>query len=127
MISHYHASTMITKLAPNEIFVFGSNLAGRHGKGAALQALQNFGAVYGVGEGLMGRSYAFPTLDYTLKRRSMDELVLSRGALYRCCLKHSDWCFLLTKVGCGLAGYPEELMRLLFENHPANLVLPEGW
>lgn len=52
----------ITKLAPDEIFVFGSNLAGRHGGGAALTAMQHFGAEWGKGEGIQGQSYAIPTM-----------------------------------------------------------------
>ena len=118
---------MITKLAPNEIFVFGSNLAGRHGAGAAKQAHDDFGAEYGVGEGLTGRCYAFPTLDQRLKKLSWWLLAESRDLLYRCCETYPDKRFLLTKVGCGLAGYPEAMMRGLFTDPPANLILPEDW
>ena len=118
---------MITELKPNEIFVFGSNLAGRHGAGAARQAREQFGAPMGVGEGLTGRSYAFPTLDENLNRRSMKDLRESRARLYFTCEENPELTFLLTKVGCGLAGYPEADMRALFVNAPANLILPEDW
>ena len=118
---------MITKLEPNEIFVFGSNLAGRHGAGAAKQAHDFFGAEYGVGEGLTGQCYAFPTLDGQLRRLPIAALEDSRDRLYRCCNANPDKRFLLTKVGCGMAGYPEDTMRGLFTDPPANLILPEDW
>jgi hypothetical protein len=118
---------MITKLQPNEVFVFGSNLAGRHGAGAARQAKLSFGAVWGVGEGLTGQSYAFPTLGPSLGGLPMEALKVSRDLLYECCLANPDKRFLLTKVGCGLAGYREERMRALFACPPENLILPEDW
>ena len=103
---------MITKLAPNEIFVFGSNTAGRHGRGAALQARQQFGAVYGIGEGLTGQCYAFPTLDGSanqLRPVNTHQLRESRNLLYKTCATNPDKRFLLTKVGCGLAGLRRRL------------------
>ncbi len=122
----------ITELEENEIFVFGSNLAGRHGAGAAKLALDKFGAIYGQGEGLQGRSYAFPTLDHKLKKFRKPEISLtfSIGALYGSCFKYPNLTFLLTKVGTGLAGYSEEYMKKLFKEidyRPDNLVFPEGW
>lgn len=120
-------SEYITKLEPNEIFVFGSNLAGRHGAGAALQARTQFGARWGHGEGITGRCYAFPTLDENLQRLPMERLEQARDKLYRACWKNPDHRFLLTKVGCGLAGYPEEQMRALFAQPEPNLILPEDW
>lgn len=118
---------MILSLAPNQIFVFGSNTRGAHGAGAALQAAKSFGAEYGVGEGLTGKAYAFPTLDDGLHKRSFSELEKSRNELYRCCLAHPEKQFLLTKVGTGLAGLSETFMRSMFDNPPANLILPEDW
>jgi hypothetical protein len=127
---------MITKLAPKEIFVYGSNTAGRSGAGAALQAVKMFGAVYGVGEGLTGQCYAFPTLDDYLRQFSWSEvrqdypmLVRARDRFYECARCRPDLIFLLTKVGCGLAGYPESYMKSLFmgPDRPANIVLPEDW
>ena len=122
----------ITELEENEIFVFGSNLAGRHGAGAAKLALDKFGAIYGKGEGLQGQSYAFPTLDHRLKKfpKPKISLNLSIGALYVTCFKYPNLIFLLTKVGTELAGYSEEYMKKLFKEigyPPDNLVFPEGW
>lgn len=118
---------MIEKLQPNEIFIFGSNLAGRHGAGAALQARLDFGAKTGVGEGITGQCYAFPTLDADLQRVSVADLCASRDRLFECCLANPDKQFLLTKVGCGLAGFKESTIRRLFLDPPSNLILPEDW
>lgn len=122
------ASDVITELKPNEIFVFGSNLAGRHGAGAARQAREQFGAVYGVGEGLTGQCYAFPTLGVKLGKRTRAGLETSRDTFYAVACSHPELTFLLTKVGCGLAGYPEEQMIRLFSTDcPENVVKPDGW
>ena len=132
---------MITSLGPNDIFVFGSNRAGRHGAGAARQAFCSFGAVMGVGEGLRGKSYAFPSLDENLNPVHLYDLVASRDLLYETARQHPGLTFLLTKVGCGLAGRDESEMRALFsrpEEHaegvivpykerPENIILPEDW
>lgn len=118
---------MITKLEPNEVFVFGSNTAGQHDGGAALQALEQFGAEYGVGEGMTGQCYAFPTLDERLSKVSSQSLEVSRNLLYACCKANAEKRFLLTKVGCGIAGFAEQGMRALFTNAPDNLMLPEEW
>lgn len=123
-------SEFITHLEPNEILVFGSNTAGRHGLGAALQARLQWGAELGVGEGFTGQCWAFPTLDGSngqLSQLPIEAMQASRDRLYDACTQHADKIFLLTKVGCGLAGYPEELMRGLFANPPANLILPLDW
>lgn len=120
----------IMQLEPNEVFVFGSNTGGRHGAGAALQARLQWGAKWGVGEGLTGQCYAFPTLDGTnagLEKLPIEAMSASRDRLYDTCNQHTDKIFLLTKVGCGLAGYPEETMRGLFVNPPVNLILPLDW
>lgn len=126
------ANGFIDTLDLNEVFVFGSNTAGRHGRGAALIAFQKFGAVQGKGEGLYGKSYALPTLDGNLKQRTYRELSGSVSRFLRYCDRHPELTFYLTKVGCGLAGYPEWFMRGLFveditSNFPANLILPQEW
>ena len=118
---------MITELAPNERFVFGSNTAGIHGAGAALQAHHQFGAEIGIGEGVTGQCYAFPSLDGHFGRRSRVELEASRDLLYATCRDNPELSFLLTKVGTGLGGYAEPYMRSLFADPPSNLILPEDW
>lgn len=117
----------ITSLKENEIFVFGSNEAGRHGKGAAKTAMK-WGAKYGQAEGLQGRTYAIPTvnasisnnlkvekIDYYVKR--FIEVVKSRPDLH----------FLVTEIGCGLAGMTHKQIAPLFKeaiNLP-NISLPK--
>lgn len=134
-MSQYTSMDQITNLQPNEIFVFGSNLAGRHGAGAARQAFEQFGAQMGVGEGLTGQCYAFPSLGKRLEKLTIFDLTRSRAKLFDVCMANPDKRFLLTKVGCGLAGYDEADMRALFRAvgmqtpfvRPENLILPEDW
>ena len=112
---------------PNQIFVFGSNLAGRHGKGAALEAKKFWGAQPGVGVGPTGNSYALPTKDQSLRPLPLDEINqhVREFILYAKENWHLE--FLVSKVGCGLAGYPEDYIAPMFKNAPDNCVLPEGW
>lgn len=118
---------MITELEPHEFFVFGSNLKGEHTGGAALQAAEKFGAEEGIGEGLTGRCYAFPTLERDLRQRGWRALEAARDRLYATARALPEKVFLLTKVGTGIAGYGEEAMKQLFTDAPANIVKPEGW
>lgn len=117
---------MITKLEKDQVFVFGSNLAGSHAGGAAAQAVE-WGAETGVGEGLTGQTYAFPTLTRGMKKVSRASLKKSVKKLYETCKENPDKEFLLTKVGCGIAGFSEDEIRPLFADAPGNLVLPEDW
>lgn len=89
----------ITSLGDNEIFVFGSNAQGMHGGGAAAAAMRQFGAVWGQGEGLQGQSYAIPTMG-TL---SETEAAVTRFVCFA--QAHPELRFLVTRVGCGIAGY----------------------
>ena len=113
----------------NEVFVFGSNLAGRHGKGAAKFARECYGAVYGVGEGRTGNAYALPTKDGQLRTLPLESIAASlvRFAHYARC--HPSELFLLTPIGCGLAGYTREEIRPLVEaaNMPGNVALAAEW
>ena len=118
---------MITHLQPNEIFVFGSNQRGAHAGGAARLAKEKFGAQEGVGEGLTGQSYAFPTLTANFEKVSRASLEASRDRLFATARRHPDQTFLLTKVGCGIAGFTEDEIRPLFKNAPANIMPPEDW
>ncbi|TCU34133.1 hypothetical protein EV129_113117 [Rhizobium azibense] len=114
----------------NEIFVFGSNEAGRHGKGAALYARRHHGAIYGQGEGLQGNSYAIPTKDANLRTLSLDAIANHIVTFLEFALEHPDMTFLITPVGCGLAGYRREQIKPLFEGHgtlPRNCRYAETW
>lgn len=99
----------ITTLAPGEIFVFGSNLAGLHGGGAARTALKRFGAVWGQGVGLQGQSYAIPTMQGGPEtiRPYVDEFI----AFAR---QHPHLTFLVTEIGCGIAGFTPGQIAPLF-------------
>lgn len=109
------------------IFVFGSNLAGRHGKGAALYALEHKGAIYGRGVGPQGNSYAIPTKGYRLQTLPLESIkgYVIQFIVYA--LVHSTEEFEVTRIGCGLAGYKDEQIAPMFKNAPPNCHLPEGW
>lgn len=109
------------------IFVFGSNLAGRHGKGAALTARRDYLAEYGVGQGRTGNSYAIPTKGYSMEVLPLSaiECYVSRFIDYA--KQHPELTFNVTRVGCGLAGYKDEQIAPFFADAPENCVLPEGW
>lgn len=106
----------ITELAPDEIFVFGSNLAGRHGGGAARIALNKFGAEWGVGTGLTGRSYAIPTM-----HGGVAEIKPYVDGFIDYAREHPELRFLLTRIGCGIAGFTDAEIAPLFR---AALPLP---
>lgn len=117
------SSNRITRLAPNEVFVFGSNLQGAHGGGAARMAYEHFGAVWGKGVGLCGQTYAIPTMQggvETIKPYVDDFLQFAS--------MHGELDFLVTEIGCGIAGFtPQEIAPLFFkaiENDIRNVYLP---
>jgi hypothetical protein len=111
----------------NEIFVFGSNLAGRHGAGAAKIAVQKFGAVYGTGIGLSGLSYAIPTKDQNIRRLPLSEIKLYIDEFIRLS-NHPILIgnFFVTRVGCGLAGYTDSEIAPLFKG-AKNCSFAEEW
>lgn len=111
----------------SRIFVFGSNLAGRHGKGAALTARDQHGAVYGVGRGPTGRSYAIPTKDERLNILSLSEISIYVQEFIAYAYAHPELTFEVTKVGCGLAGYTQMDIAPLFRDCPSNCRLPKYW
>ena len=117
----------ITKLAKNEIFVFGSNLAGVHGGGAALQAKNKFGAVLGIGEGLTGQCYALPTKDKNIETLSLNEIHNSIEVLLIFVKNNRDKMFKITAIGCGLAGYEAKDIAPMFESFICldNISLPQ--
>lgn len=115
------ASDRIAELGENEIFVFGSNIQGMHGGGAAWYAHKQFGAEWGVGEGLTGRTYALPTMEGEASmQRAVDNFV-------RCAKAHPELTFLVTAVGCGIAGYTPQQVAPMFKEATAleNVYLPQ--
>ncbi len=114
----------IDHLEKNEIFVFGSNLAGHHKGGAAWAALHKFGAVWGVGVGLQGQSYAIPTMQGGVEtiRPYVDQFI-------EFAKMHPELVFLVTRIGCGIAGFRESEIAPLFKQakEVGNIVLPRGF
>jgi RNA polymerase sigma factor (sigma-70 family) len=114
----------ITELQPNEIFVFGSNLKGLHGGGAAYIAYRKFGAIIGQGVGLQGQSYAIPTMQGGVEtiRPYVDEFI-------RFARQHPELTFLVTRIGCGIAGFTDDEIAPLFRaaHGMENIVLPPNW
>lgn len=109
------------------IFVFGSNLAGRHGKGAALYARRYRGAVYGQGEGLQGNSYAIPTKDAQLRKLPLPVVACAVERFVAFARLRPDLQFQLTPIGCGLAGFTRQQIEPLFAAIPANVIPPPEW
>lgn len=109
------------------VFVFGSNLAGRHGKGAALFARQYHGAIYGQGLGRQGDSYAIPTKDRTIRSLPLAEIKKYVEVFLDYARAHPKTQFFVTRIGCGLAGYRDDQIGPMFVNAPSNCILPTGW
>lgn len=110
-----------------EVFVFGSNLAGRHGRGAALYALKHYGAIYGQGEGLQGNSYAIPTKDGQLMTLALPTIKMFVNSFITFAKEHPNLDFLITPIGCGLAGYKSEDIAPMFKEAMtiSNICLPK--
>ncbi len=111
----------IIALKPNEIFVFGSNLQGYHAGGAAYTARVLFGAKYGNGDGIQGQSYAIPTMQGGVEtiKPYVDKFIDFAG-------NHPDLDFLVTRIGCGIAGFTPQDIAPLFKEamHMHNVWLP---
>jgi hypothetical protein len=106
------------------ILVFGSNLAGRHGKGAALEAVGFHGAKRGVGFGHDGQSFAIPTKDENLKRLPLAKINGYVRLFLEYANHHPELTFRLTPIGCGLAGYAPEQIAPMFDSAPVNVIMP---
>jgi hypothetical protein len=106
------------------VFVFGSNLAGRHGKGAALHARQHHGAIYGQGCGRQGYSYAIPTKDAGLRTLPLDVIREHVTQFIAYAVANPNTRFKLTAIGCGLAGYRPEDIAPMFVEAPGNVERP---
>ena len=107
-----------------DIFVFGSNLAGRHGKGAALIALREHGAKYGTGWGHVGNSFAIPTKDEKIKTLPLEKIKFYIEQFIGYAKSNPHLQFQLTAIGCGLAGYKPEQIAPMFKDAPNNVMKP---
>ena len=114
----------ITELEPNEIFVFGSNLEGMHGGGAAYYAFQHFGALMGCGVGLRGQSYAIPTM-----QGGVDTIQPYVDEFIAFAQEHPELFFYVTRIGCGIAGFKDKEIAPLFAAALSleNVCLPESF
>jgi len=112
----------ITRLVGNEIFVFGSNLAGFHGGGAARFAYTRFGAVWGQGVGLQGQCYAIPTM-----HGGVEAIKPYVNQFIEFAFAHREYTFLVTKIGCGIAAFTEYEIAPLFAKaiDLENVILPK--
>lgn len=124
MIQNRITPECITALAENEIFVFGSNLVGHHAGGAAIIARKKFGAINGQGVGLQGRSYAIPTMQGGVEtiRPYVEDFI-------RFAKDHKEHVFLVTRIGCGIAGFTDAEIAPLFKDALSedNVALPQSF
>lgn len=133
---HFHADGSLPA-NQNTVFVFGSNLAGRHGKGAALVAKERFGATPGVGRGRMGQSYGIPTKGDgpvspvtgkpALVTRSLADIAKEVNAFIAYAKHNPDEKFFVTRIGCNLAGYSDGEIAPMFADAPANCSFALEW
>jgi hypothetical protein len=131
---HYHTDGQVPR---SSIFVFGSNLSGAHGAGAAKLAYERYGAEIGVEEGLMDCSYAIPTIDYLVtgarvqKQLSLREISESVDVFKRCAMMENKPInplrFFVTRIGCGLARYHDRDIAPMFRNSPTNCSFASQW
>ncbi len=124
MYSREYTPERIKELKPNEIFVFGSNLAGSHGGGAARLAYNHFGAIWGQGVGLQGQSYGIPTM-----HGGVDAIKPYVDEFVEFAKQHIEYKFLVTRIGCGIAAFTPDEIAPLFKDaiEVENVILPEDF
>ena len=128
-INKNRITRFVNYLEENEIFVFGSNLSGRHGKGAAKQALK-WGAKYGVGNGIQGKTYGIPTVNSKITNRlSINKISKFVDEFINFARDNSQLNFLVTEIGCGLAGWSIKDIAPLFKDaiEVENISLPKSF
>ena len=120
----HNTPNAIASLKPDEVFVFGSNLQGYHGGGAARVAVEKFGAIWGQGIGLQGQSYAIPTM-----QGGLDTIMPYVDQFIVFAMEHEELFFYVTRIGCGIAGFKDEEMAMLFKDalDLDNVCLPESF
>jgi len=123
---HYHKDGSAPPA--NQIFCFGSNLSGIHGAGAARAARELYGARWGEAEGIMGMSYAIPTVQKQIAGAlSLDEIRSAIDRFLSFATAHPATSFFVTRIGCGLAGHKDADIAPMFANAPVNCSLPDTW
>lgn len=111
----------VSRLEPHEVFVFGSNAEGHHGAGAARVAHDSFGAVWGEGRGHHGQTYAIDTMS------GLERIADEARTFLEYAREHPELTFLLTPVGCGIAGYTPAQIAPLFRGAPDNVAMPQSF
>lgn len=124
MYNRKYTPNKIANLEDNEIFVFGSNLDGLHGGGAARIAYQKFGAQWGKGVGIQGNSYGIPTM-----HGGVDVIKPYVDDFIEYASQHKEYTFLVTRIGCGIAGFKANEIAPLFANaiNLENVLLPKDF
>ena len=127
MSYHYHDENIIKSLPEDTVFVFGSNMAGQHTGGAALTALQHFGAVTGVGRGWSGQSFAIPTMNEHLQQMPLSQIqhYIDDFKIYT--KNHPKMTYFITSIGCGIAGYKTEEIAPMFKGISHNVIFPRSF
>lgn len=111
----------------NELFVFGSNLSGIHGAGAARAAFEKFDAEWGVGFGKTGRTFAIPTKDWVIDSLTLDEIRVFVRQFVKYTHDNLQNRYFVTRVGCGLAGWKDSDIAPMFKGCSTNCSFPEEW
>ena len=124
-LSNKYTPELITSLEPNQIIIFGSNVSGIHGAGLAKYCKNNFGAVQGQALGITGQCYAIPTKDTRIRTLPLQDIQYYVNIFIAYAYQHRELEFLVTKIGCGLAGYTIEDIAPMFKRVTTNLILPE--
>lgn len=117
----------IKELDEDQFFVFGSNLAGVHGAGAAKFARKHFGASLGVGSGFSGKTYAIPTKDHNIRTMCLAEIKYFVDLFIEVANDNPEFDFYVTKIGCGLAGYKDYQIAPMFKDAPDNCYFHIDW
>ncbi len=115
---------VITSLKPNEIFVFGSNMAGLHHGGAAALAHQEFGAEFENGIGRQGQTYAIPTMDQTFQPLALAYIEAFVFQFLDYARHNPALTFFVTKIGCGITGFKARDIAPMFLDASENVILP---
>lgn len=114
-------------IVKDAVFVFGSNLSGFHGAGAAADAVRYYGAIYGQGVGRQGNSYAIPTKDRHVRTMPLKDIKPYVDIFIAHAKDNPNTKFFVTRIGCGLAGYTDADIAPMFRGSPDNCILPDGW
>lgn len=122
----YDAGRIHTELGYNTLYVFGSNLAGIHGRGGAYIARRHFGAKLGTGVGRTGQAYAIPTKDEHLAVLPLDQIAEYIQQFKRYVKENPKYCFFITPIGCGLAGYKPHQIAPYFRTIERSWI-PDSW